>query len=186
MEEERRQAKLNRAKLAIKNGTAYDSSDDEDYGFGGGGFGDDVDFDFGGRYDKDDGGQEDSDSDDSICISDLPFVKEVKEEKKVKEESLKKAMKVVEELEKENNAQVALVDHNKAIAESVLKEKVRAISTCRMINAREIIANPPVLQDITVKKGKKRAKLKHNQSSYAKGKTDSKDIDLDQNAIKGV
>lgn len=52
---------------------------------------------------------------------------------------------VVAQLEKENNAQLALIDHNKAIAESVLKKG-----------------------DIKLKAGRKKVKINRNSSSYVK------------------
>mmetsp|Transcript_15202 Transcript_15202/g.28365 ORF Transcript_15202/g.28365 Transcript_15202/m.28365 type:complete len:105 (+) Transcript_15202:3144-3458(+) len=96
-------------------------------------------------------------------ISSLPLVKEVKEEKKVKLENMRRATQVVAQLEKENNFQLALIDHNKAIAESVLKKG-----------------------DIKLKAGRKKVKINRNSSSYVKGKEDSKEIDLDQKAITHV
>ncbi|GMH73869.1 hypothetical protein TL16_g06309 [Triparma laevis f. inornata] len=93
MEEERREARLRRARLAIKNGEAYEDSDSDEGGWGGGGgFGDvDFDFDFGGSGAGAGVGESDSDSDDDMPISSLPLVKEVKEEKKVKLENMRRA-----------------------------------------------------------------------------------------------
>ncbi|GMH82131.1 hypothetical protein TrST_g9754 [Triparma strigata] len=165
-EEERREERLRRARLAIKNGEAFEESDSDEGGWGGGGgFGDvDFDFDFGGGVGGGVGvGESDSDSDDDMPISSLPLVKEVKEEKKVKLENMRRATQVVAQLEKENNFQLALIDHNKAIAESVLKKG-----------------------DIKLKAGRKKVKINRNSSSYVKGKEDSKEIDLDQKAITHV
>lgn len=94
MEEERREERLRRARLAIKNGEAYEDSDSDEGGWGGGGgFGDgDFDFDFGGGGLAGAGvGESDSDSDDDMLIGSLPLVKEVKEEKKFKLENMRRA-----------------------------------------------------------------------------------------------
>ena len=78
---------------------------------------------------------------------------------KEKEEKAKVRLKV---LEKEESAALALMDHHERIAKDILKES-----------------------NIKVYKASKRRALKFDSQSYQRGIEDSKEIDLDQRAIRG-
>jgi hypothetical protein len=64
-------------------------------------------------------------------------------------------------LERENEAAVALVNHSERIAKDVLKEN-----------------------DIKVYKGARRRAIHFDPHSYEKGIVDSKEVDIDQRAIR--
>jgi len=169
-EKERKEAKLARARKAIKNGEAYEESDDDDDDEGGafGGFGDLDGFDdweprSAEPLPSDDESDEDSDTDeegegDEIPLSSLLNDIKVKAERK---ESKKRAKAVIARIEREKSSALVLVDHNKKIAEKVLVDR-----------------------NITVKKGSVRPKIQFNKHSHQKGKEDSREIDLDQRALK--
>ncbi|KAL7546362.1 hypothetical protein ACHAWF_014251, partial [Thalassiosira exigua] len=67
-----------------------------------------------------------------------------------------------DEFEQENTAYLALIDHREKIALDVLKSN-----------------------NIQLRPGKKRKSISVNHVAYKKGRTDSKEIDLNQQAIKG-
>ena len=160
------QAKLARARKAIQNGEAYAESDDEDEdGCVFGGFDDLGGFDGWEPKSAEPLPSDSDDDDDSVegDADDLPLSSlledvKVKAEKK---ESKKRAKTVIARLERENSSALVLVSHNKKIAESVLKDR-----------------------NITVKKGNIRPKIKFNRHSHQQGKEDSREIDLDQKALK--
>mmetsp|Transcript_22563 Transcript_22563/g.47304 ORF Transcript_22563/g.47304 Transcript_22563/m.47304 type:complete len:580 (+) Transcript_22563:61-1800(+) len=73
----------------------------------------------------------------------------------------KSAAKKLEKLEKENNAQIALVEQHNKIAEDVLKSA-----------------------EIKLHSARRRKGISMNKAAYNKGKIDSKAIDLNQHAIQ--
>lgn len=144
MEKEQRKRKLERARLAESKGEAYEESDDEDFDTGNDGAGISL-------------VKEEvlNTNDDSHNPS--------PSQRSSQSKSLSGAdlQNRVEELEKEEQAALVLVDHNEKIAEEVLEE-----------------------QGIKLSSGRKRKPIQFDNQSYRKGIEDSREIDINQRAIR--
>ena len=145
MEKGQRKRKLERARLAGSRGEAYAESDEDDSG---------ID-------------------------SEGPGISLVKKENSIKNAHSRKPLPPnndssqsrsisgidlqnrVEELEKEEQAALVLVDHNEKVAKEVLKE-----------------------HDIKLSSGRKRKPIQFDRHSYDRGVEDSKEIDINQRAIR--
>lgn len=146
MEKEQRKRKLERARLADSKGQAYEESDDEDF---------DMDNEGEGiSLVKEEGSNSNNDS------SDYPS-----QQKPGKSESRSISgadlQNRVEELEKEEQAALVLVNHNEKVAEEVLKE-----------------------QGVKLSSGRKRKPIQFDNRSYSKGIEDAREIDINQRAIR--
>ena len=166
--EERRLEKLAKARMAQSKGEAYEESGDED------------DKDSLGAYNRDFEVDEDEDMDGpgfsfakrdpqsndvSVEVSDThgdaadgPEACTSTPSQAVSGQDLKRR---IEELEKEEQAAIVLVDHREKVAEQVLKEN-----------------------GIKLSKGRKRKAIDFDHRSYRKGIEDSKEIDINQRAIR--
>ena len=157
MEKEQRERKLERARLAGSRGEAYAESDDEDNDL--------IPESTSGfslaMNDEENNNDNNMNNDISLdLMSEGGCVGEDKDSKRtfISGIDLKRR---VEELEKEEQAALVLVDHNKKIAEEVLKE-----------------------HDIKLSKGRKRKAIDFDCRSYNQGIEDSKEIDMNQRAIR--
>ena len=171
MEKEKRLRKLERARLAASTGEAYEESDDEDDDNGGlvGGVSTAND------SDNDDGGDGPGYSfpDTPGVENDKPSVAKMpSKEDKDSEDSKKSPAKPtpmsgkdldkrLKELEAENQAAIVLVDHKEKVAEKVLED-----------------------EGIKLSKGRKRKAIDFDHRSYRQGIEDSKEIDINQRAIR--
>jgi hypothetical protein len=138
MEKEQRKRKLERARLAGSKGEAYAESDDEDFGIDNEGPGISI-------VDEEIG------SNNNVSRNSLP----------PRSFSGIDLEHRVEDLEKEEQAALVLVDHNEKVAEQVLKE-----------------------HNIVVTTGRRRSAFCFDNRSYKKGIEDAKEIDLNQRAIR--
>jgi len=185
--EERRLEKLSKARMAQSKAHAYEESDDEDEGdmdLGGGDDDDDNDdksgpgFSFASSPPQKDpynskvesqssksrfGGAKgafnvnnDDDNDDSLGGE--PESCGSSPQKVVSGDDLKRR---IEELEKQNEAAIVLVNHREKVAEQVLKEN-----------------------GVKLSKGRKRKAIDFDHRSYHKGIEDSREIDINQRAIR--
>jgi hypothetical protein len=166
-EEEQRRNKLEKARRAVSTGEAYEESDDEDQTPWASNNDNDCDSHDGGGHAKPMGdGNEDSDRKDTAVSSDLNGARGESQEtaSAIPVEELKATTTVakrLEDLEKEEHAAIVLVDHREKIAEEVLKEK-----------------------GIKLSKGRKRKAITFDWNSYQTGIEDSKEIDINQRALR--
>ena len=153
MEKEQRKRKLERARLAGSKGEAYAESDDEDFGIDNEGPGISI-------VDEEVGSNND------VSRNSLPpnhvSSGEVKPDPQPRSFSGIDLEHRVEELEKEEQAALVLVDHNEKVAEQVLKEHNISLTTGRRRSSAFCFDN----------------------RSYKKGIEDAKEIDLNQRAIR--
>jgi len=156
MEKEKRQRKLERARVAGTKGEAYEESDDEDMDHEG------ASYSFPRSENKNNDGNNDY-NDNSPIISSNYENGEKDQEKETKPKPISgiDLRHRLEELEDEQQAALVLVNHNEKIAEEVLKE-----------------------HDIKLKSGRKRKEIDFDRHSYDKGIEDSKEIDMNQRAIR--
>jgi hypothetical protein len=96
----------------------------------------------------------------------------------------------LEHLERENTAHLALIDHNKKIAADVLKVSHEYIPPASIASFPEWIDTHYVLlllllksKNIKIQTAKKSKSIELNMRAYEKGVIDSKEIDLNQQAI---
>ena len=166
LEKEERKRKLERAQSARKRGEAYEDSDD-----------DDIDDDkTGGGWsfprnvnDNSDNNNNSNDSQHTIKQErgdneDEQGGNDANNNKAAATTSLISGMNLdrrVEELEEQQQAALVLINHNEKIAEEVLKE-----------------------HDIKLKSGRRRTAIDFDPDSYEKGIEDSKEIDMNQRAIR--
>ncbi len=146
MEKEQRKRKLERARLAETKGEAYEESDDEDFGTGNDGTGISL------------VKEEGLNSNDDYSYDPSPPKRRSPQSKSISGADLQNR---VEELEKEEQAALVLVDHNEKIAEEVLEE-----------------------QGIKLSSGRKRKPIQFDYQSYGRGIEDSREIDINQRAIR--
>lgn len=147
-ERDRRKRKLENARLTESKGEAYAESDDEDDDHNNEGTGISL------------GKQENNDFS-SRALPDHTKSSEGKVDPKAKSISGIDLHSRIEELEKEEQAVLVLVDHNKKIAEEILKE-------C----------------NIKLTSGRKPKAINFDRLSYDRGIKDSKEIDMNQRAIR--
>jgi len=157
IEKEQRQRKLDRARLADSRGEAYQESDDEDNDIGSGNT---PGFSLCMNDEKNNSGNNKSDDIHLNSMSRVGCDVEDIDSKRTLISGID-LQRRVEELEKEQQAALVLVDHNKKIAEEVLIE-----------------------HDIKLKKGRKRKAIDFDCRSYNQGIEDSKEIDMNQRAIR--
>jgi len=152
-EEEQRNRKLERARLAGSRGEAYAESDDEDFGDDNEGVGISI-------------VNEEIGSNNNISRNTLPpnhaSSSEANPPHQPRSISGIDIINRVEELEQEEQAALVLVDHNAKIAEEVLKEHDIKFSTTKT----------------------RRKPIDFDHRSYEQGIEDSKEIDLNQRAIR--
>ena len=171
-EKEERRKKLENARRADSSGEAYDESDDEDQTPWGSNDDNDNDDDCdspdGGGHshlDKPKGDDKGSSDKRDNMSSNLNGAREESQETAsaipVKESKATSMAKRLEDLEKEERAAIVLVDHREKIAEEVLKE-----------------------QGIKVRSGRKRKAITFDWKSYQTGIEDSKEIDINQRALR--
>ncbi len=145
-EKEQRKRKLERARLAGSRGEAYEESDEEDFG---------IDDNEGSGITL---AREEISSNRDAYRDPLPPNKGNSQTKSISGIDLQNR---VEELEKEEQAALVLVDHNKKLAEEVLEE-----------------------HNIKLKSGRKRKPIRFDRQSYEVGIEDAKEIDINQRAIR--
>mmetsp|Transcript_18802 Transcript_18802/g.46677 ORF Transcript_18802/g.46677 Transcript_18802/m.46677 type:complete len:598 (-) Transcript_18802:251-2044(-) len=145
MEEEQRKRKLERARLAGSRGEAYAESDEENFGIDSEGPGISL-------------VKEENPVNNVASRNSLPPNNDCSQSRSISGIDLQNR---VEELEKEEQAALVLVDHNKKVAEEVLKE-----------------------HDIKLSSGRKRKPIQFDRHSYDRGVEDSKEIDINQRAIR--
>ena len=146
MEKEQRKRKLERARLAESKGEAYEESDDEDFDTGNDGAGISL------------VKEESLNTNDDDSRHPAPSKERGSQSKSLSGADLQNR---VEELEKEEQAALVLVDHNQKVAEEVLEE-----------------------QGIKLSSGRKRKPIQFDNQSYRKGIEDSREIDINQRAIR--
>jgi len=162
-EEEDRKRKLTKARLAVSRGEAYEESDNEE----------ELDDDKEGKsysISSQDAPNENQDLQgtssvavDTVSEDDLGNSEANGDSNNSKTTTItgEALQRLHEELEKEDRAALALVDHSEKIAEEVLKDN-----------------------DIKLSKGRKRKAILMDRSSYRQGVEDSKEIDINQRAIR--
>ncbi|CAB9503856.1 expressed unknown protein [Seminavis robusta] len=173
LEDERRQRKLDRARLAVSTGEAYEESDDEDDE---GEALDDSEHDNDGpsfsfprsaaqRHDgapthQDDEEESNGESTTAKESSDADgdASKNLKQPATVTGDDLNNRL---HQLEQEEQAAIVLVDHGEKVAEDVLKE-----------------------HEIKLRTGRKRKAINFDRKSFRKGIEDSKEIDINQRALR--
>ena len=193
-EKEEIKRKLEKARRAVSTGEAYEESDDDDYDDDGDentgySFQDNSDQPSSTKQNGDDpnistsggdklapdtasgrclssdsvGGQATSDSNSRTdSVARLPNSAEtVAGTKQSSSSSFNENQKRLERMEKEEEAAIVLIDHREKVAEKVLKDN-----------------------DIKVRKGRKRSAICFDRNSYRKGVEDSKEIDINQRAIR--
>jgi hypothetical protein len=152
-EEEQRKRKLERARLAGSKGEAYAESDDEDFG---------IDNEGPGIYVT----NEEVGSNNDVSRNSLPpnhiSSSEAKPDPQPRSLSGIDLENRVEELEKEEQAALVLVDYNEKVAKEVLKEHNIELSAVR----------------------RQSSAINFDNRSYEKGIEDAKEIDINQRAIR--
>jgi len=149
MEKEQRKRKLERARLAESKGEAYEESDDEVFGI------DDDKEGVGISFVKE---EVPSSNNDTPGNSSPPSHNKPQPNKPISGVDLQNR---VEELEKEEQAALVLVDHNEKVAEEVLEE-----------------------HGIKLSSGRKRKPIQFDNHSYEQGIEDSREIDINQRALR--
>jgi hypothetical protein len=169
-EKEKMERKLERARLAASKGEAYEESDDEDD--------DDIDGPAFSLVDHGDGGDASGNEDDkkptAVAAATSTSSGEGIPKPKMNDHSTQSSPPArmssisgetlerrVKEMEKEQENSLVLVDHSKKVAKEVLEER-----------------------NIKVRKGAKRKPITFDRTSYDKGVEDSKEIDINQRAIR--
>jgi len=158
MEKEKSQRKLERARVAGTKGEAYEESDDEDMDH------EAASYSFPKSDDRNSYGNNDcNDIPPSISSNHESGESDQDQNKESKPKPISgiDLRHRLEELEEEQQAALVLVNHNEKIAEEVLKE-----------------------HDIKLKSGRKRKAIDFDRHSYDKGIEDSKEIDMNQRAIR--
>ena len=149
MEKEQRKRKLERAQLAGSRGEAYEESDDEDFG---------IDDNDGPGISLVKEQVSSSSNNNDAPHNPIPLNHGNRESRSISGIDLQTR---VEELEREEQAALVLVDHSEKIAEEVLEEHHVKLSNARA-----------------------RKPIKFDNQSYEKGIEDSREIDINQRAIR--
>jgi len=144
-EKEQRKRKLERARLAGSRGEAYEESDEEDFG---------IDDNEGSGISL----AKEEVSSNRDASHPLPPNNDNSQTNSISGSDLQNR---VDELEKEEQAALVLVDHNKKVAEEVLEE-----------------------HNIKLSSGRKRKPIQFDRQSYEIGIEDAKEIDINQRAIR--
>ena len=171
-EKEEKQRKLEKARRAVSTGEAYEESDNDDDGDETGGYSFPDNHHSSGAslsgetnaspvLSTSDGKEESVDTNEHSCTAALASVSPGPAETTTQNDSTTKNQEILNKMEQEEQAALVLIDHREKVAEKVLEDN-----------------------GIKVRKSRRKSRICFDRRSYQKGVEDSKEIDINQRAIR--